>query len=184
MKMQTARATIAGIIFVLIAPLAHAASYFSGTVTRIIDGDTVEVLVTKGETKTPVRVRLVDIDAPEKGQPYGEKSRQTLAKLIYDVDVTVIDKGSDRYGRTLGLIMAPDRTIPAGARPIGATMDVNYVMVVAGMAWAYRYHGKASSQDYADAEEHSRSKGVGLWADKNPVEPWKWRRNAKAAGTD
>lgn len=139
-----------------------AALAFDGKVTRIIDGDTVEVLTAE---KTPVRVRLADIDAPEKGQPFGEKSRQYLAALIFGKAVSVEEKGRDRYGRMLGLIS------------LGSHEAVNRKMVAAGYAWAYRYRGKATDAGMLTVEATARRQGAGLWVDgSHAVEPWKWRR--------
>ncbi|HHK0428294.1 TPA: thermonuclease family protein [Pseudomonas aeruginosa] len=71
-----------------------------GEVVRIIDGDTIDVLV----DKQPVRVRLVDIDAPEKRQAFGERARQALAGMVFRRHVLVDEKDTDRYGRTLGTV--------------------------------------------------------------------------------
>ena len=49
-----------------------------GLVVRILDGDTIEILQDNGER---TRVRLNGIDAPEKGQPFGQRSRQALTTL-------------------------------------------------------------------------------------------------------
>lgn len=82
------------IIFLfLFLPLQYAIADIHGEIIRIIDGDTVDVLV----NKTPVRVRLVDIDAPESKQPFGQKSRQFLADMIFRQQVTIVEKGKDRY---------------------------------------------------------------------------------------
>lgn len=137
---------------------------FSGEVVRILDGDTVEVLV----EKRPVRVRLADIDAPEKKQPFGTKSTQALAALIFRQHVQVIDHGKDATPtkRTLGTIML-------------GTKNVNAQMVAAGMAWAYRYKGQPTNPDMAKLEAQAKQQRVGLWADKNPVEPWMFRRMDK-----
>jgi len=51
-----------------------------------------------------VKVRLDGIDAPEKNQSFGTKSKDALAGLVFGKTVTVQSKGTDRYGRTLGVI--------------------------------------------------------------------------------
>lgn len=89
------------IIFLfLFLPLQYAIADIHGEIIRIIDGDTVDVLV----NKTPIRVRLVDIDAPESKQPFGQKSRQFLADMIFRQQVTIVEKGKDRYNRVLGKV--------------------------------------------------------------------------------
>jgi endonuclease YncB( thermonuclease family) len=60
----------------LFAPTAEAAT-LHGRVTHVVDGDTLDVVV----KETRVRVRILDIDAPEYAQPYGHRSRQSLIAL-------------------------------------------------------------------------------------------------------
>jgi micrococcal nuclease len=72
-----------------------AADSLSGRVVGITDGDTLTVLVDRQQLK----VRLVEIDAPEKEQPFGNRSKQPLAELCFNKTVVLVDKGLDRYGR-------------------------------------------------------------------------------------
>ncbi len=141
-------------VMLLIACAAHAD--FSGIVVGVLDGDTVDVLV----DRKPVRVRLAEIDAPEKAQPFGTKSRQTLASSVFQQMVTVTTAGTDRYGRTIGTLWLKDR-------------NINKMMVAEGMAWAYRKY--LSDQSLLAAEATARDDGVGLWADPHAVPPWEWR---------
>jgi len=71
---------------------------FQGKIVSIADGDTVTVL--RGTEQ--VKVRLDGIDAPEKNQSFGTRSRDALAGLVSGKTVTVQSKGTDRYGRTPG----------------------------------------------------------------------------------
>ena len=68
---------------------------FPAKVIKISDGDTITVLSGKEQTK----VRLYGIDAPEKKQDYGQKSRQFLASLIAGQVVEVVPKGKDTNAR-------------------------------------------------------------------------------------
>lgn len=145
------------ILLLIVATHVHAEN-FTGQVVRIIDGDTVEIL----SDRNSVRVRLAGIDAPEKKQAYGEKSRQFLASLIFRKNVEVVSQGKDRYGRELGFIHLPDGT------------NVNLSMVKNGMAWVYRQYSKDAV--FLQAEDHARQSKIGLWADSDPVAPWKFRR--------
>jgi len=106
-------------------------------------------------------VRLVDIDAPEKGQPFGNRSKQALEVLVKGQDVLVVERGQDRYQRTLGRVYRGD-------------LDVNAEQVRQGMAWVHRQYAKDASlfQIEAEAKEQKR----GLWRDPEPVPPWEWRR--------
>nr|QQZ48902.1 thermonuclease family protein [Phenylobacterium glaciei] len=65
----------------------------------VTDGDTITLLT---DDKASLKVRLVEIDAPEKGQPWGARSKRFLSSLIYSKRVRVVEAGRDRYGRTLG----------------------------------------------------------------------------------
>ena len=103
-------------ILVIASPLFA----LSGKVVSISDGDTITVLSGKEQTK----VRLYGIDAPEKKQDYGQRSKQFLASLIAGQMVEIEPKGKDRYKRTLGIIHYKGQ-------------DINAQMVLNGYAWAY-----------------------------------------------
>lgn len=91
---------------------------FTGKVIAITDGDTITVL----RDKAQVKIRLVEIDAPEKGQAFGNRSKQSLSDLCFDKTAKLDDKGKDRYGRTL-------------ARVYCDGIDANTEQVRRGMAW-------------------------------------------------
>ncbi|MFB1487686.1 MULTISPECIES: thermonuclease family protein [unclassified Thiocapsa] len=151
-----------------ISPPAHADTLV-GTVVRILDGDTVEVLDARKRTH---RVRLAGIDAPESKQPFGAKSKRVLSSLVGGETVAVDWHKRDRYDRLVGKIMLD-----------GA--DMNLALVRAGYAWWYReYAGEQSPSDrglYAAAEKAARRDGVGLWADPRPIAPWDWRDGGATA---
>ncbi|HCZ8855123.1 TPA: thermonuclease family protein [Pseudomonas aeruginosa] len=142
-------------------------------VVAVLDGDTVDVLV---DRKT-IRIRLADIDAPEKNQPFGQRSRQSLARMVVGNPVAVDVKGTDRYGRTLGMVYAKI------CAPACVAVNANAEQIKAGMAWAYRFHEKATSPAMLQLETEARNKQVGLWSAPNAVEPWKWRHQ-KNAGSE
>jgi endonuclease YncB( thermonuclease family) len=79
-----------------------AATDYVGKVVRIGDGDTFTSLVDREE----LRIRLAEIDTPEKGQPYGKRARQALADLIYGKTIRVVEVDHDRYGRVVGRVYA------------------------------------------------------------------------------
>lgn len=156
------RVVVAAALFVLCA-CVHAQG-FSGRVVRVIDGDTIVVLVDRQQ----VHVRLAQIDAPEHNQAWGTRSKQQLAALVARSDVTVVSVGLDRYGRTIGEVF------------VGRD-DVNRDMVAAGMAWAYRRY--LTDRSLLVLEQQARSARRGLWADPGPVPPWEWRRARKMRRT-
>jgi endonuclease YncB( thermonuclease family) len=147
----------------LVACLAHA-EVLTGQVVGIADGDTITVLDSGNRQH---KIRLAGIDAPEKRQAFGERSRQNLAALVFNRTVTVEWDKLDRYGRTVGKIMVNG-------------IDANQAQVSAGMAWWYeKYRAEQAPTDqraYAAAEQQARTHRIGLWRDAAPVAPWDWRK--------
>ena len=76
------------------------AAQIQGNVIRVLDGDTLEIL----QDKKTVRVRLANIDAPEKKQDYGRWSTDMMKSLVAGKTVTVTYFQRDRYGRILGQV--------------------------------------------------------------------------------
>ncbi|NWA64074.1 thermonuclease family protein [Pantoea sp. B9002] len=141
---------------------------FTGKVVKVLDGDTVEVL----NNGRPERVRLIGIDAPESGQPFGTKAKQHLLNLVGNRQVDVISNSVDRYGRSLGQLVV---NVPLPASVTTYPIYVNYEMVSSGLAWAYRFDNKPTDTIAADLESKAKSNKVGLWSAPGAVEPWKWR---------
>ncbi|CSX10551.1 nuclease [Citrobacter freundii] len=131
----------------------------TGKVVRVLDGDTVDVL--SGQRTT--RVRLYGIDAPEKAQAYGQRSRQALTNMVAGKTVTAVGDERDVYGRLLATIMLD-------------TLDINAMQVSDGMAWAYRYKGRVTIPDYLGLEQQAKAAERGLWAQPGAVAPWEWRK--------
>jgi len=129
----------------------------SGRVVGVHDGDTITVL---SAGNVQIKVRLVEIDAPEIKQPFGQQSKQALSAFIFGRDVEVRATGKDRYGRTLARVFV-DGT------------DVNLAMVKAGMAWRFDKYSK--DRAFQAAQDEARAARRGLWADAAPTAPWEWR---------
>lgn len=139
------------------ASIAYADTEFQGRAVRVLDGDTIEVLSPGNHT---VRVRLANIDAPEKSQPSGQRSKENLTQLVAGQAVTVIDLGGDQYGRRIGRVMVNGQ-------------EANVEQVRAGMAWVYgRYN---HDEQLPELESEARGQRVGLWADPYPTAPWDFR---------
>jgi endonuclease YncB( thermonuclease family) len=137
-----------------------------GRVVSIHDGDTLTVVVERRE----VRVRLADIDAPELRQPFGTRSRQSLAEMCFGKVAALDVRGQDRYRRSL-------------ARVTCAGTDANAEQVRRGYAWTYARYAPRGSPLHA-LEQEARAARRGLWADPEPVAPWAWRRNGRVAARD
>lgn len=134
-------------------------------VVAISDGDTLTARCPTTDAAHPyaqVKVRISAIDAPEKRQPFGQASRQHLAKLCFQVEAKITPKSRDRYGRTV-----------ADVECRGA--DAGQAQVKAGMAWYYVRYG-SGYEGLAELEGEARAARRGLWADREPVAPWEWRR--------
>lgn len=142
--------------------LRHLTS-FEGKVISIKDGDTFEILV-DGQ---PEKVRLAEIDCPEKQQPFGNNARQYASDLCFGQTVKVTSTGKrDRYKRVVGTITTQE------------DVNVNKEMVKAGLAWHYKRYSKNDTLDFL--EDKAREGKVGLWKDNNPIEPWNWRKQVPA----
>ena len=90
-------------------------------VVGVSDGDTLTCLL---PTKKQFKVRLQEIDAPEKGQPFGKKAKQYLSQLVFKQNVTLSVSGYDRYQRILATVQAQDF---AQQQKIGLWRDPNPV---------------------------------------------------------
>ena len=148
--------------FCFILPLALQARTADCFVVGISDGDTFTCLTANLK---PIKVRLAEIDAPEKAQPFGKKSRQMLASFIHKRHVTLDIQGYDRYQRTLATVYDKQG------------QNINLIMVQQGMAWAYRQY--LHNVAYLQAEQTARENRLGLWRDRSPVEPHLWRQQRR-----
>jgi endonuclease YncB( thermonuclease family) len=141
----------------LVAVLLAGCADLSSRIVRVSDGDTVTAMKDGGE----IKVRLVEIDAPEKAQAYGAASTNALTGLCLNKLATLEERGKDRYGRTL-------------ARVYCDGIDANREQVRLGMAWVYRRYTSKDSPLYA-VEDEAKAARRGLWADTDPLPPWEWR---------
>lgn len=127
-------------------------------VIGVSDGDTIRALC---DSNKQIKVRLSNIDAPEKNQPFGEKSKQSLSNLCFRKSVKIETRDTDRYGRTVGVIWCDG-------------VNANQEQVKRGMAWVYSQYNTDAS--LPKLEKQARANKTGLWADPNPTPPWIFRR--------
>lgn len=143
------------------------ATTLAGKVIGVMDGDTIEVL---DSGKHPQRIRLAGIDAPEKAQPFGQRSKENLSDLVFGKQVHVDVGKIDKYGRTVGKVLVNG-------------VDANLAQVKSGFAWHYKqYESEQTAHDraiYAVAEDSARNSRAGLWRDLKPMAPWVWRHGGK-----
>ena len=141
----------------LVSQVSNAEYLESLKIKRVVDGDTVHVFYQDELYK----IRLTEIDAPERDQPYGNNSTEYLKSLLKDGRVDVDISGTDRYGRKLG-------------RLYWRGMDINRELVSAGYAWVYDQY--VTDNSFYENQSKARNSKKGLWEDQNPLEPWNWRK--------
>jgi endonuclease YncB( thermonuclease family) len=161
--MRIALQTIVGAALLALGALALPAE-LQGRVVGVTDGDTI-TLLSPGNVQE--KIRLSGIDAPEKGQPFGDASKRNLSDLVFDKEASVDWHKRDRYGRVVGVVRVDGR-------------DVGLCQIKSGLAWHFRRYQNEQSLDdrlvYLHAEEVAREARVGLWADAAPMAPWDWRK--------
>lgn len=149
--------------------LTSFADQLQGKVVTVTDGDTVGVLTNDNVLH---KIRLSGIDAPEKKQAFGNKSKQALDDEIGGKVVTVEFSKLDRYQRIIGKIMMSGQ-------------DVNLHQIQRGLAWHYKkYQNEQEVADrsiYANAEYVAQRDKLGLWSEPNSTPPWDFRKHKREA---
>lgn len=133
----------------------NADAYF---VTKVIDGDTIEVR----QEKRNYKVRLSEIDAPEINQKFGTESKNYLASLVLNEEIELIYITEDRYGRIVAKIYKDNK-------------DINRSMVRNGLAWVYDYYVK--DQSLYNDQNLAKKNSFNIWSEVSPTPPWVFRRS-------
>lgn len=154
------------------APAQHGSTHspytLAGRVVHVADGDTFTLLLGGRQE----RIRLASIDAPEithgrerPGQPFGQVSKDALAKLVAGKVLNLICFERDRYDRNVCDV------------PLGDGSTANQKQVAGGVAWAnMEGHGKyMRDPKIPELETQARRSRLGLWQSSDPVRPWVWR---------
>lgn len=131
-------------------------------VVEVLDGNTLEVL----RNDEIIRVRVLGVDCPERGQPFGERARQRTGELTHRRKVSLRTNGRSRQGDLLAEII-----LPTGK-------SLGYTLVEEGLAWQDDDHTPRDSNVYM-AQRRARAEKIGLWADPDPVSPWDWRNSKR-----
>ena len=154
-------------ILLALAQSIVSADTLTGRVVRVTDGDTIVVL---DSSNVQHKVRLTGIDAPERKQAFGTKSKDHLSDLVAGKFVVVDYNKRDRYQRILGKVLLSDQ-------------DMNLEQIKAGLAWHYKKYQKdqepADRDIYSKAEVEAREARRGLWHDPEPVPPWEYRKSKR-----
>lgn len=149
------------LIFLLLGTLVFG-EILVGKVIKVYDGDTITILVDGKKEK----IRFFGIDAPEIKQNYGIESRDFVRSKVMDKKVKVKVTDTDRYGRKIGKIY------------YGNNRYLNLESVKTGNAWWYKYYAK-KEYDLKSGQEKAKKYRRGLWKEKNPVNPYEWRKSKK-----
>lgn len=150
------------VTLLLLALAGPALAQESCLVVGISDGDTLTARCGEPDAYRQVKVRLAEIDAPEKAQPFGNRSRQHLASLCFQQLGEIRIETTDRYGRAVARVSCRGK-------------DASAEQLRVGMAWWFVRYGK--DRELQDLESQARAARVGLWRDAEPVPPWVWRRD-------
>ncbi len=129
----------------------------------VADGDTVTCL---DNQRTQHKIRLAEIDAPEKKQEFGFQSKQSLSDLIFNKIVTINYEKKDRYNRIVGYIKK-------------GTTDINQAQIKKGLAWFYEDYGQ--SDIYRQTQNLAKRNKIGLWSGQNIIAPWDFRKGIKTS---
>ena len=165
---RAARTVVAALLAASrLATPAAAETFFDARVVGVIDGDTIDVLVGADLR----RIRIADIDTPERGQPWAQRSKQALSRRVFGKEVRINEVAVDAYGRTVGEVYAEN-------------VCVGCELVREGHAWVYRAYAK--DPVLLELEAEAREGRRGLWGlpEASRVPPWEWRRRGSGGGRD
>lgn len=161
------------LLLLFLTPLTFADT-LTCKVVGINDGNTITCLT---DDKVQHKIRLYQIDAPERKQAFGTISRKALSGLIFNKTVEIKTHGKDKYSRTLGTIYDKNAfctlTKQGCYPPNIRILDVNLEMIKQGMAWYYPFAKKNGG--YEKEQAIAKASKVGLWSQK-AIAPWEWRK--------
>jgi endonuclease YncB( thermonuclease family) len=154
-------------IFIWLLTLASncfADSFIVGRIVGVTDGDT---LVLLDDSYQQHKLRLSGIDAPEKGQPFGQASKKSLSSLAFKKLASANCSKIDRYKRMVCVVTVEGK-------------DVSLEQIRLGMAWHYKKYANEQKVEertlYAKEELEARDSKRGLWVEKKSMPPWEWRK--------
>ncbi len=160
-RMQAKIITLLLALAVTAFPLPSVAKTLQGKAVHISDGDT---LIVMDERHRKYRVRLANIDCPEKRQPWGNKAKRALAGLVGNRLVRVEWGKTDRYGRLIGTVYHDNQ-------------NINRMLVADGHCWVYTRYNR--DERLPDLQRQAQTARKGLWrlSEYDRIPPWEWRRN-------
>lgn len=151
------------ILFQLVFADVYGAESFSGTIKKIIDGDSLLISTDRGN----IEVRLYGIDCPEYRQPYSRAAKKYIKSNFSGRTVLLNSFYHDKYGRKVSLVFNNQRVL-------------NRELIEAGLALVYpAYCRKPFCKEWKKEEERARQEKKGLWQQQVVIPPWQWKRMKK-----
>lgn len=150
------------ILLFSLLPVLCSAQRFSVKVVGVSDGDTFTCV---NDDNLQLKIRINGIDAPEKKQAFGNKSKELLSSLIFGKRINIDVQSKDSYGRYIAYVYSPEGK------------DVALLMLHEGMAWHITKYD--NNKVYSDAENVARKAKRGLWSESSPIAPWDFRAQSK-----
>ena len=146
----------------MLSPISNA-DVLTGYVVGITDGDTLTLQVKRQQFK----IRIAGIDAPERLQAWGDRSKTNISRLTLNQTAVADCPKVDRWGLKICKVNVN-------------AVDIGLEQVTDGMAWWYgKYAKELTPEDqslYEHAELMAKLRRLGLWGDTNPVPPWDFRK--------
>jgi endonuclease YncB( thermonuclease family) len=133
-----------------------------GVVSKVSDGDTFTLVK---EDKSLVKIRLAEVDCPEKMQLFGQEAKQFTTNLILNKHISVNVKNVDMHGRNVGTVILDDKT------------NLNEELVKNGLAWWYFSFSK--DKELRNLQLKAMANHKGLWVFPKPTPPWIYRKDVK-----
>lgn len=148
-------------VFALVPTNDMAAKNFHGTVTKVIDGDSMRIKTESGDYE----VRLYGIDAPEYDQNYAQEAKMKVKRALYRKRVKVIPVEWDKYKRLVAIVEYSDDS------------SINELLLRNGLAWYYpKYCKKRICGSWKQVARKAREKKLNIWSENSPVAPWRWKQ--------
>lgn len=130
----------------------------SGKVIKIKDGDTVVIL---DSYNNQITLRLAEVDCPESKQNFGKKAKEFTSNEVGSkiVNYKIID--TDRFGRSIAEVYYNNKYL-------------SEEIIKNGYGWHYKRYSQ--SKKLSQFELLAKKNKLGIWADKNIVAPWDFRK--------
>ena len=161
LRSSSPRAWFAALLVVLLSGCADAQL---AEVIAVADGDSIVAMVDGARA----RIRLAEIDAPERGQPWNARARAALSDKVLKKRVRLVVVDEDQYGRLVAHVWLGDR-------------HINRELVREGNAWVYTRY--SSDETLLAEQAQAREQRLGLWSMSDQTEPWRWRQAKRASAS-